>query len=53
VTEKDTAQRAQGTGHRAQPIDERDAPVTRAFVAVLILEAAIVLALWIFQRSFS
>ena len=37
----------------AGPHIERDTPMTGIYVRVLILEAAIVIALWFFGRSFS
>jgi hypothetical protein len=40
---------------REQPMTDidKDTPMTAAYVRVLVLEAAIVLALWFFGRLFS
>jgi hypothetical protein len=32
---------------------ESDTPMTKTYVGVLILEAVIIVALWLFQRAFS
>jgi hypothetical protein len=33
--------------------DERDTPMTATYIRVLVLEAAILVALWLFARAFS
>jgi len=37
----------------AEPQGERDTPMTRTYVGVLVLEAVIVAALWLFGRMFA
>ena len=36
-----------------EPRPESDTPMTKTYVGVLVLEAVIVAALWLFQRAFS
>jgi hypothetical protein len=47
VIEKGRGQRAEGIGA------EIDGGMPKTYVAVLLLEAAIVIALWVFQRTFA
>jgi hypothetical protein len=37
----------------AEPGRERDTPMTGTYIMVLVLEAVIITALWIFGRAFS
>ena len=36
-----------------EPRLESDTPMTKTYVGVLILEVVIVVALWVFQRTFT
>ncbi len=36
-----------------EPGRERDTPMTATYIRVLVLEAAILVALWLFARAFS
>ena len=36
-----------------EPARERDTPITGTYIKVLVLEAVIITALWIFGRMFS
>ena len=36
-----------------EPGRDSDTPMTKTYVGVLVLEVAIVVALWVFQRMFS
>ena len=36
-----------------EPDRERDTPMTKTYVGVLVLEAVIITALWIFGRAFA
>jgi hypothetical protein len=45
---------AKGGGQKAERFGaERDTAMTKTYAAVLLLEAAIVLTLWVFQRLFT
>ena len=37
----------------AEPQRERDTPITGTYIKVLVLEAIIITALWIFGRAFA
>jgi hypothetical protein len=37
----------------AEPQPERDTPMTGTYIKVLVLEAVIITALWVFGRMFS
>jgi hypothetical protein len=50
--DKDPGSEAQTTGFRAL-IDRRDADMTSTYVQVMVLEAVIIVALWVFGRIFS
>jgi hypothetical protein len=36
-----------------EPRRDRDTPMTKTYVGVLVLEVVIVVALWLFQRAFA
>jgi len=50
--DKDPGSEAQTTGFRAL-IDRRDSTRTRTYVQVMVLEAVIVVALWVFGAMYS
>jgi hypothetical protein len=50
--DRDPALDVQATGFRALG-DRRDSTMTRTYVQVMVLEAVIIVGLWIFGRFFS
>ena len=50
--DRDPVLEVQATGFRALN-DRRDSDMTRTYVLVMVLETAIIIALWIFGRIYS